>query len=323
MTRRHTLPFCVMREHIRIANAALLALLLAGCATAVPVPPADSIRVMTFNIRLDLASDGDNAWPHRKDAVASMIRFHGADLVGLQEALPEQLRDLDALLPDFSRFGAGRGADRLGEHCAILYRRDRFELLAHDTFWLSETPEVPGSKGWDAAYERIVTWGRLRDRRSDEVFLHVNTHLDNVGSEARREGARLLLRRVDGVAGSDRTGVAIVVTGDFNDTPRSEPWLLMTAGGFDDALDRSLCPHHGPASTWNGFTAIEAGRRIDFVFVRGDVAVLQHAVLSDTFDAHRFPSDHLPVIAELRIGASRHGVRSRCVEAAHGASSVP
>ena len=276
---------------------AIAVLLLSGCAGTRPHANDTPIRVMTFNIRLNLASDGANAWPNRKHAVASMIRFHGADLVGLQEALPDQLADLDSLLPQFGRIGVGRGADLAGEASAILYRKERFEVVRQETFWLSETPEVAGSKGWDAAYQRIVTWGELRDRDTGSRFFHFNTHLDNVGVIARREGTRLLLRKIAEIAGSSD---AVVLTGDFNAPPDSEPYGLVTADGLQDAFSLSRCPHHGPTSTWNGFKEIEPGRRIDFIFVRGIAEVLQHAILSDTFEG-RFPSDHLPVIASVRL----------------------
>lgn len=273
-----------------------LALLLASCTTSRPVDIP--LRVMSYNIRLDLASDGPNAWPHRKDAVANLIRSHRADLVGLQEALPAQLADLAARLPQFGRFGAGRTAERSGEHSAILYRRDRFEVLQSDTFWISETPDIPGSKGWDAAYERVATWGKLRDRASGQVFFVFNTHLDHVGEVARREGTRLLLARIDQIAVEH----PVILTGDFNAPPDSEPYTIVTGSSFRDAMLVSRSPHHGPSSTWTAFRAIEPGRRIDFVFVRGGIDVLGHAILSDTTHDGRFPSDHLPVIAEVSIG---------------------
>lgn len=278
---------------MRIRAAIALALFVFGCAGW--RNDGEPVRVMTFNIRLNLASDGVNAWPNRKDAVARLIDTD-TDLAGLQEALPEQLTDLDGLLPDFARFGSGRGADLRGEASAILYRKTRFELLQHDTFWLSETPTVPGSKGWDAAYQRIVTWGKLRDRKTGAIFFHFNTHLDNVGVVARREGTRLLLATVDRIA--ERTPT--ILTGDFNTVPESEPYRLVIENGFVDAMTATRSPHLGPTSTWNAFKAIEPERRIDFVFVRGGVDVLRHAILPDTIDG-RFPSDHLPVVAAIRI----------------------
>jgi endonuclease/exonuclease/phosphatase family metal-dependent hydrolase len=280
---------------VRSRISILFSLLLLAC---VGWRTSDApIRAMTFNIRLNLASDGENAWPNRKEAVASMIRSHDADLVGLQEALPEQLADVDRLLPQFGRFGVGRASDLAGEHSAILYRKDRFDVLQHDTFWLSETPGVPGSKGWDAAYERIVTWGKLRDRRTGKIFFHFNTHLDHVGVVARREGTRLLLSSITRIAGDAPT----ILTGDFNAVSESEPYRLVTESGLRDAFFASRDRHRGPLSTWNAFKAIEPGRRIDFIFVRR-AEVLKHEILPDTFDG-RFPSDHLPVVAEVRIAA--------------------
>ncbi len=277
-----------------------LALLIAGCVRVPPPPDGPPLRVMTFNLRLNIASDGPNAWPHRRDMVASMVRFHRADLVGVQEALPDQLSDLDALLPEFDRFGAGRTAARSGEHSAIFYRNDRFEVLDQSTFWLSETPQVPGSKGWDAAYERIVTWGRMRDRRTGSTFFHFNTHFDHVGKVARRESARLLVQKIGEIAGA---GAHVIVTGDFNDVPGSEAYDTLVSAGFLDTYTLSERPHHGPTSTWNEFREIQPGRRIDFIFVGGAFRVLQHAILSDTFDG-RFPSDHLPVVADVAFTAA-------------------
>lgn len=280
----------------RIATLVLVAFVWACASSRTPVDDVP-LRVMTFNIRLNLASDGANAWPHREELVASMIRFHGADLVGLQEALPEQLEDLARLLPQFGRIGVGRDQDGNGEASAILYRKDRFDVIRSGTFWLSETPEVEGSKGWDAAYPRIVSWGELRDRTTGARFFHFNTHLDHVGVVARREGTRLLLRNLDSLVPGD---TPVILTGDFNATAEEEPHQLITAAGLQDAFVGTAAAHHGPTSTWNAFKAIEPGRRIDFIFVRSVGKILQHAILSDTFDG-RFPSDHLPVLAEMRI----------------------
>jgi endonuclease/exonuclease/phosphatase family metal-dependent hydrolase len=285
---------------MRVLRAGI-ALLVLGCASSQPPAEPAPFRVMTFNIRLNLASDGPNAWPLRKEIATSMIRFHRADLFGVQEALPEQLRDFDAMLPPFRRFGVGRNAERSGEHSAIFYRHERFEVLKQDTFWLSETPDVAGVKGWDAAYERIVTWGHLRDRRTGATFFYFNTHFDHVGQQARRESARLLVRKVDEIAGRQ---APVIVTGDFNDVAGSEPYRIVIEAGFRDAYSSSRLPHHGPTSTWNAFKAIEPNRRIDFVFVRGGIDVLQHAILSDTFDG-RFPSDHLPVVADVAVTSAR------------------
>jgi endonuclease/exonuclease/phosphatase family metal-dependent hydrolase len=255
---------------------------------------------MTFNLRYDTPSDSTNAWPHRRDWVAALIRFHAPDAIGVQEALVHMLTDLDARLPDFARVGVGRADGRAGgEFSAILYRPDRLELLTSGTFWLSPTPNVAGSKGWDAAIERIVTWAQFRDRRTRCRHVHLNTHFDHVGEQARRESARLIRRRIAA------DGMPVVVTGDLNADPASEPYRILTrdtivstSPPLRDAFAASRDGHYGPTSTWTAFRAIEPGRRIDYVLVSPQVRVLKHAILPDSWDG-RFPSDHLPVLAAI------------------------
>jgi endonuclease/exonuclease/phosphatase family metal-dependent hydrolase len=294
---------------LRLATLASLCLaLLVGCripASSRRVMDSESVtpaplRVMTFNLRYDTPSDGANAWPHRRDWVAALLRFHAPDALGVQEALVHMLTELDARLPDFSRVGVGRADGRAGgEFSAILYRRDRLELIDSGTFWLSPTPEVAGSKGWDTAIERIATWARFRDRRTGCRHLHLNTHFDHVGEQARQESARLVRRRAAALA----DGIPVVVTGDLNADPASQPYRILTRDTiadatppFRDALVASRDGHYGPTSTWTAFRAIEPGRRIDYVLVSPQVRVLKHAILPDSWDG-RFPSDHLPVLA--------------------------
>ena len=271
---------------------ALLCVLYLSCTTA--RVSDEPFRVMTYNIRLNLASDGPNAWLHRRTEVVRIMREGRADIIGVQEALPDQLRDLDEMLGGFARFGSGRDADRGGEHSAVFYRATRFELLDDDTFWLSESGS-PGVKGWDAAYPRIVTRGRLRDRVTGKTVEIFNTHFDHVGTVARRESAKILARRLNTVSG------AIIVTGDFNDTAGSEAYRTLIGAGLRDAMTASTSPHQGPRSTWNAFKAVEHDRRIDFIFVRGPVVVLRHAIIDERLDDGRFPSDHLPVLAEIGV----------------------
>lgn len=260
------------------------------------------LRVMTFNIRFNNPADGLDAWPHRQEGLAGLIRFHDPDLVGLQEAQRNQLEDLQRLLPGYAWFGVPRadGGPR-DEYSAVLYRRDRLELIAHSTFWLSETPDVAGSRGWDAQFPRIATWGRFRDRATGDTLLHLNTHFDHVGTRARAESARLLKQRLADLAGTQPT----VVTGDFNTPPESEPIRVLTEAStvlrLRDALTVSAEPPYGPNSTWNGFRQIEPGRRIDYIFVGEGVRVLEHGILAETLPSGRFPSDHLPVIAEVVV----------------------
>jgi endonuclease/exonuclease/phosphatase family metal-dependent hydrolase len=302
-------------DSLRLATLASVCLVLVvGCRVpasshAVVDPasraPALPLRIMTFNVRYDTPSDGANAWPHRRDWVAALIRFHAPDAVGVQEALAHMLSDLDARLPGFARVGVGRadGGTR-GEFSAILYQTDRLELLDSGTFWLSPTPEVAGSKGWDAAIERIATWARFRDRRTGCRHLHLNTHFDHVGEQARQESARLIRRRTAALA----DGIPVVVTGDLNADPASEPYRILTRDTvadatppLRDAMMASRDGHYGPTSTWTAFRAIEPGRRIDYVLVSPRVRVLKHAILPDSWDG-RFPSDHLPVLAAVEPG---------------------
>ncbi len=270
--------------------------LLTQSACAQPAPPA-GVNVMTFNIRYNNPGDGVHAWPLRKDRVASTIRFYEADLVGVQEALVGQLADLDGLLPGFSRLGVGRddGAEA-GEFSAILYRTDRFTPLDQGTFWLSPTPDVVGSVGWDAAITRVVTWAEFEDRQTGATFFHFNTHFDHRGEQAREESARLLVQQIDALAG----GRPAVVTGDFNFTPAAPGYSVLTAR-LTDAMTRASGGHHGPEATIYGFEVTgEPGRRIDYIFTTPDVAVARHATLSDNWDG-AFASDHLAVFAEIVV----------------------
>ncbi len=254
--------------------------------------------MMSFNIRFNNPDDGVHAWPNRKDRVAGLVRFHEADIVGMQEALLGQIRDLEARLPGYAWVGVGRddGAEG-GEFSPIFYRNDRLELLDDGTFWLSETPDEPGSVGWDAALPRIVTWARFRDRATNRTFVHFNTHFDHLGEEARRESARLLVRQVEAIAGD----APVVVTGDFNVTPDTEAYERLAAA-LEDAADAVDAPY-GPEATFFGFEVTdEPGRRIDYIFAKNGVEVRRYGVLSDQWRG-RYPSDHLPVLAEVVVAS--------------------
>ncbi len=268
-----------------------------------------TLRVMTYNIRYNNPGDGINAWPNRKDHVAEMIgKKANADLAGLQEALREQIDDLAARLPGYAWFGVGRddGKDA-GEFTPIFYRTDRFELLDHNTFWLSETPEVPGSKSWDAAITRIVTWGKFKEKASGIEFYHFNTHFDHIGRQARTESAKLVWKKIQELA----PGRPVILTGDFNVPEKSEAYRVLTGAtpeaasvsDLQDARYLSQSGHQGPTSTFvnaDWTQTREPESKIDFIFVRKGMQVLSHKVMDDQYDG-RFPSDHLPVVAELKI----------------------
>lgn len=281
----------------RLLALALLVLTLGACASPRPGAEAEPVRVMSFNIRVDVASDGEDAWPNRVEAVAATIRE--ADVVGVQEATPAMLDTLMARLPAFRRFGVGRDADGGGEQSAILVRRDRFDIVAGGTFWLSPTPTEAGSVGWDAALPRIATWARLDDARGP-TFTLVNTHFDHVGETARRESAALIAERAPRLA----EGGPLVVTGDMNATPDTDAYAALAAA-LDDARLVSDAPPSGREGTWNAFGRATDDRRIDYVFVSDGVRVLQTATLDRTkgdvlgTDDARLPSDHHAVTATV------------------------
>jgi endonuclease/exonuclease/phosphatase family metal-dependent hydrolase len=286
------------------------------------IEAAESLRVMTFNIRYDNPGDGPDAWPLRKDKVAGMVRLYAADIVGMQEALRRQIDDLAQRLPEYEWIGVGRqdGKDA-GEFTPIFYKRDRLEIVEENTFWLSPTPDKAGSRGWDAALPRIVTWAKFKDKQAGAEFFLFNTHFDHQGPTARLESAKLLRAKAVETAGDQ----AVVAIGDFNCTPTSPPYLWLVGkeppppatgesvqvvpdksatpvkDALTDAMLHTRHPHHGPTTTWNGFKTLVPGRKIDHIFIRGPISVEQHAILADHWDG-RFPSDHLPVLVEIIMG---------------------
>lgn len=279
----------------------VLSLTLSACAhvAGTPVAPASSLRVMSFNIRLDLASDGPNAWSHRKHMVAEIIRHEGPALIGMQEVLLHQKSDLEAALPAYVFIGAARddGAEK-GEFSPLAFRSDRFELLDSGTFWLSPMPAQPG-KAWDAAYPRIATWAILRERTAGGRLAVLNTHFDHVGAEARANSAGIIANWARRHA---EQGDAVIVLGDFNAATTSPPLALL-----DDASRSSLrlaraasaTPPYGPPGTFNGFKFdADAPEPIDHVLVSEDFEVLRFATVTQHWGG-RLPSDHYPVVAEL------------------------
>jgi endonuclease/exonuclease/phosphatase family metal-dependent hydrolase len=261
---------------------------------------SQELNVMTFNIRYNTAADSLNAWTYRKDKVASQILFHEAHIIGVQEALHDQMMDLQLRLPKYKYAGVGRddGKEK-GEYSAIFYDTTRLQALQTKTFWLSETPEVAGSKSWDAAITRIVTWIKFRDKKTKKIFFAFNTHFDHIGQAARRESAKILLKNVKKIAGT----IPAVITGDFNAQPADEPIRVILDPSnplrLTDSKEISLKPHYGPNGTFNGFKEKERNDQpIDYIFLKGKWKVLNHATISQTWEG-RFASDHFSVIARL------------------------
>lgn len=279
----------------------LLPFLAAGCGqvkqqTAAPQP----VNVMSFNIRYDNPEDSLDNWEYRKDRAACAIRFYDVDILGTQEVLHNQLVDLQERLPGYGVVGVGRedGKEK-GEYSALWYKKDRFTLLDSGYFWLSETPEVPGSKGWDGACERIASWAKLKDKASGKEYFALNTHLDHVGVVARREGVTLILDKVNELS----NGLPVIVTGDFNSEPESDVIKHVTDAANPEHLtdSRSVSPLvYGPAWSFHDFGKIPYDRRplIDYVFVRNGLEVLRYGVLAET-ENEAFLSDHAPVLVSL------------------------
>lgn len=283
------------------------ALLLAAALLALPAAAkerADHYEAMTYNIRLDVASDGDNAWPHRRSALTALVAYRAPDFVGMQEVLQHQKQAVEADLPAYQFVGVARddGKEK-GEYSPLGFRRDRFTLVGSGTFWLSPTPDTP-SKGWDAALPRIATWARLHDRTAKRNLLVVNTHFDHIGEVARQESARQIRRWIDG---QRKPGETAVLMGDFNSPATSNPYAAIVGpgkGALRDSRTISRTPHYGPLGTFTGFKIAQMDPSpIDHIFVSNDVTVLRHATLTDQ-NGGKLPSDHYPVVADLCVGKS-------------------
>jgi len=282
-------------------RAIVFSFLLTVMSMAAPLLAAEnasSFNVISFNIRYNNPGDGEHAWPNRKENVAAVIRFHQADIVGMQEALRGQIDDLQELLPEFAWIGVGRddGVNQ-GEFSPVFYRRDRFAVVENGTFWLSESPEVVASKSWDAAITRIANWAIMEDRTSLQRFFLLNTHFDHRGEQARTESAQLIVDRAGQLAGS----LPVIISGDFNVPPAADAYRTMTAS-FSDSYHRTITAPYGPEGTFGGFIvgASPNVNRIDYVFVDDAIEVLRYGVLTDQWDGS-YPSDHLPVMVELAI----------------------
>lgn len=277
-------------------------LLLFVCSIATFLTFAQDLNVMSFNIRYNNRGDSLDAWPYRKDLVASQILFHDVDYLGVQEALHGQKEDLLQRLPGYKHIGGGRDDGKTkGEYSAILYKTSRLNPLQSGMFWLSQTPDVVGSKGWDANLPRMVTWAKFKDLKTGKIFFAFNTHFDHQGQQARRHSAELLLKKVKQIAGS----TPAVITGDFNASPDSEPIKIITDSGnanrLTDAKSISKQPHYGPVGTFNGFKNKElTNYPIDYIFIKGKWDVKKHASLSQTWGG-RFASDHFALLAVISL----------------------
>jgi endonuclease/exonuclease/phosphatase family metal-dependent hydrolase len=275
---------------------------IAEYATKRVTPPgALDLSMLTFNIRYANNADGADAWEHRREMVADLIRKRAPEVVGVQEALRVQLDDLGAALPEMAQLGVGRDDGKTaGEYAAILYRKDRLKVQDQGTFWFSDTPEVPGSKHWGNHITRICTWARFSETAGPRSFYVFNVHLDHESQPSREKSSTLLMERIGKRSSPD----PVVITGDFNaseDNPavtRVKQGALATT--FVDSF-RALHADQSVVGTFNNFKGDPTGPKIDFIFVPSiGVTVLAADIIRDARDG-RYPSDHFPVGATIRL----------------------
>ena len=256
------------------------------------------LKLMTYNIRLDIESDGDNDWPHRSGFFLQQIQFYEPDIFGIQEAKPNQVIDIATARTNYASLGIGREGVGKGESSNLFYKKERFLVKESKTFWLSETPDTI-SKGWDASCNRVCTYALFKDKKSKKTFWVFNTHLDHIGEIARTKGIELILSRIKAV---NTAGFPVIFMGDFNSEPTSER-IQNLKKVMNDSREIALQKPFGPSGTFNGFKHNEpVTQLIDYIFIskEGKLQVNKYAVLSDAKDL-KYPSDHLPVYIEINF----------------------
>lgn len=273
---------------------------------------AQTVKVMTYNLRLDTPDDGVNQWPKRTNKVVALITKYNPDIIGVQEALHHQLQDLLRMLPDYSYCGVGRddGKEK-GEYSAILFRNSRFGLLDTKTQWLSETMDIPGSKSWDAAITRVFTTARFFDRETKKEFVMVNTHFDHIGKVARASSAKIIKTYLAGLEATantnnttDKIEIPMIVSGDFNSEPTEEPYLNMVEQQGSLVLYDSR-PASSTAGTFCGFkVGAMPCKTIDFIFHTKQWVARNYQVITDN-DGTYYPSDHLPVLVDFDLALEK------------------
>lgn len=259
---------------------------------------AQTLKVITYNIRLDVDSDGANAWSFRKDYFISQIQFYNPDIFGVQEAKPNQVIDISKALLEYNNVGVGRDGIGQGESSNIFYKKEKFTVKESNTFWLSETPNTI-SKGWDAAYNRVCTYALFKDLKTKKLFWLFNTHLDHIGEQARTKGIELILSKIKEV---NTKNYPVILIGDLNSEPQEDRILLLKKA-MDDTREVSIEKPFGPSGTFNNFKHNEpVTRLIDYIFISKNSVfkVKKYAVLSDSKDL-KYPSDHLPVYVEINL----------------------
>lgn len=264
---------------------------------------AQTLTVASYNLRNANPKDeaqGDG-WKQRYPVIADLIHFHDFDIFGAQEVLHDQLTDMLAALPDYDYIGVGRddGKEK-GEYSPLFYRADKYEVLESNTFWLSQYPDSVGFIGWDGACTRIATWAKFKDKATGKIFMGVNTHFDHVGTEARRESALLIIKKIKEIVGDQPA----VVTGDFNVNDQSEAYKTITTNEFvlKDAY-KMTDQKTGPNYTFHDFGryAMDKREKIDFIFVTPQIKVLNTEIAQNPETKTGYLSDHNPHMALLEF----------------------
>ena len=257
---------------------------------------AQKMSIMTYNIKLDYPKEGENSWTNRKPFFINQLKFYSPDIFGVQEALPNQMKDMDSLLVDYNFVGVGRddGKDE-GEYSALFYNHKKFKVLQSNTFWLSETPEKV-SMGWDAVCNRVCTYALFQNNETNEKLWVFNTHFDHVGVEARKNSAILIVEKIKEI---NTNNLPVVLMGDFN-MEESHESIKYIKQYLNDSQSISKIVF-GPTGTFNDFNFHEpVTKRIDFIFVSSGILVNKYGILSDSKDC-KYPSDHFPVYVEMKI----------------------
>lgn len=272
---------------------------LSGCSSE---SDKNAIKVMTLNVRYDNQGDSINSWPNREEQVYNFLIKEKPDIIGMQEVLWSQYIFLDSVLTEYSSIGVGRddGA-RGGEMNPVFFRKEKFDMVRTITFWLSYAPEIPGSIGWGASLPRIVTWMELVDKDSHEHFFCFNTHFAHDSDSARIMSSKILMKEVEKIT----AGFPFIITGDFNMLPASEGYAILTGPDesvplLKDSFVISEKRPSGPGYTYNGFSDDEGEGRIDFIFVRNGMKVLNHSTVIKK-EKGIFISDHWPVEAVVSL----------------------
>jgi endonuclease/exonuclease/phosphatase family metal-dependent hydrolase len=272
---------------VRALAAALLA------ASLSPITAAETLRVMTFNVRLPVKSDGADYWDNRRDILVETIRRRSPDIVGTQELFYVQGQYIAEKLPEYAWFGLSRRGNHEDEHMGVFFRKDRLRVVESGDYWLSETPETPGSMSWGINFPRMVTWAVFEDLHTRRRFYYANTHFPHrdIDAQARVNCANILASRLRARPPEE----TIILTGDFNTDVASPPHQILTQSGLKDAWE-TAGRREGPRGTFHGFKGVPGEARIDWILFRGPLEPVLVETVTDNREG-RYPSDHFPVLA--------------------------